>query len=393
MLFKQVPRDNYVMLMAVFFMKAGQFMVMPFMALYLQHFPQATPSKIGLAIGLGPLAYGLFSPIGGWLVDRFGHRSATIWALLGSAINLYFFFSLHQWLYCYVMSCLLGMTRCVFDISSRTYRLHEHSLALRRFLFGLRFTVINSAAALGPFIGALAAQHNSLRLFKAIGIGYLLLSGWMKYGLKSDAARASGSTIDLTSMIHVLVRDRTLTLLISAAFLFWCVFTQIDSTLPQYLQVQLPHHALLYPSLLMTNAVLCAALQLMVIHYSRQANPHRLCHIGVALLFLAYLLIAVIGTTTTFVVYMVLLTSAELLLAPTQDYLVSMIAPPQYAGAYFGALGLAVLGMGIGPIVGGAVYQYTSGPMVFLMCAFLTLCIGFCYHRVFSHLPPKNHTG
>lgn len=386
--FKHIPTDNYLMLVAVFFMKAGQFMIMPFMAIYLQQFPHSTPTKIGIAIGLGPIAYGLFSPVCGYVVDRFGGRNVSVFALLIGAFNLYFFFSYHQWWYCFLMNIIVGVTRSLFDISSRTYRLIQDNLELRRFLFGLRFTVINAAAAFGPFIGALASHGHSTLLFKLVGVCYLVMSLMSGLTLRADkpSSQTTHGAVSFASIATILVKDRTMTYLISATFLFWMVFSQIDSTLPQYLQQKLPHGLQLYPWLLITNALMCAGLQLIVTHSLRNV-PVRWCNrAGVIAFCLSSLIMLVAEHNASFFTFIILLTIAELFLAPIQDFLVSVIAPTAQVGSYYGALGLSVLGIGIGPVVGGIIFQHSSGTWLYMVCTLLGIGMGLCYRQVFLRL-------
>lgn len=388
--FALLPRDNYLMILAVFFMKAGQFMIMPFLAIYLQHFPQATPTKIGIAIGLGPLVYGFFSPLGGWLVDRFGPRLMTILSQLFSAFNIFFFFTMENWHYCFLMSALLGLTRCVFDISSRTYRLLGQSPQLRRFAFSLRFTVINTAAGIGPIVGALFATHHSLIIFKIIGIWYLVLSFLSWRFLKTDVVITtdSSSTVSIKAMGNILLKDRTLSFLILASLVFWVVFSQIDSTLPQYLQALLPQQQSLklYAALLMINAFMCASLQMILSHSVRNINIHWLNSVGIALFLGSFLLLSVAYQSHAFIIAIMLMTLAELLLAPIQDQLISLIAPAPYLGTYYGVMGISVLGIGIGPIIGGIIYQHSNGPLLFLSCALLTLLMAYSYQHVFKRV-------
>jgi len=386
--FRLLPRDNYLMILAVFFMKAGQFMIMPFLAIYLQHFPNATPTKIGIAIGLGPLVYGFFSPLGGWLVDRFGPSRMTILAQVLGALNIYFFFAIENWHYCFLMSALLGLTRCVFDISSRTYRLLGQSLQARRFAFSLRFTAINTAAGIGPIVGAVFATHHSLVIFKIIGVWYLVLSLLSWRFLKNDPSNSThkSSTASIKAMCGILIGDRTLFFLILAVLLFWIAFAQLDSTLPQYLQATLPHSLKLYTVLLMINAIMCAGLQMILSHGVRNIKMSWLNCVGVTLFMLSFLTLGVAGQNSSFIIAIVLMTLAELLLAPIQDHLVCLIAPVQYLGTYYGAMGMSVLGIGIGPIIGGIIYQYSNGPLLFFSCAILTLLIGYCYRQVFRRV-------
>ncbi|MGG4702527.1 MFS transporter [Providencia stuartii] len=54
--------------------------------------------------------------------------------------------------------------------------------------------------------------------------------------------------------------------------------------------------------------------------------------------------------------------------------LLDRLAPESYRGAYLGASTLVVLGLSLGPFVGGALLEW-SGKGVFAMMALFCLCI------------------
>ncbi|AOM42862.1 hypothetical protein A9255_10605 [Xenorhabdus hominickii] len=64
---------------------------------------------------------------------------------------------------------------------------------------------------------------------------------------------------------------------------------------------------------------------------------------------------------------------AEAILLPNLSILLDRLAPERYRGAYLGASTLAVLGLSLGPFVGGALLEW-RGKGVFIVMALL--CLG-----------------
>ncbi|MBQ4796766.1 hypothetical protein F9U41_22350, partial [Pectobacterium versatile] len=62
------------------------------------------------------------------------------------------------------------------------------------------------------------------------------------------------------------------------------------------------------------------------------------------------------------------------ILLPNLSILLDRLAPERYRGAYLGASTLVVLGLSLGPFVGGALLEW-SGKGVFVMMALFCLSI------------------
>jgi predicted MFS family arabinose efflux permease len=69
------------------FRMLGLFMVLPLLALYAADLPGATPSRIGLALGIYGLAQALLQVPLGWLSDRVGRKPVIIGGLLMFALG------------------------------------------------------------------------------------------------------------------------------------------------------------------------------------------------------------------------------------------------------------------------------------------------------------------
>lgn len=174
--FYKVTPDYWMMLLNLFFMKVGQFMLLPFLAIYLSKNTSIHYATIGLIIGVGPFIYGITGFISGILIDRFGVKKTMIFSLVVGGLTTFFFFYATSVAWLLLMSAMVGITRSIFDIASKSYNLTGVSLDDRKIYFSLRFMTVNCAAAIGPVIGAYFAENNSILSFKIIGIFYCVLS-------------------------------------------------------------------------------------------------------------------------------------------------------------------------------------------------------------------------
>ncbi|MFT5335570.1 MAG: MFS family permease, partial [Halioglobus sp.] len=69
------------------FRMLGLFMVLPLLALYAGDFPDASPTMIGLALGIYGLSQALLQIPLGWLSDRVGRKPVILGGLLMFAVG------------------------------------------------------------------------------------------------------------------------------------------------------------------------------------------------------------------------------------------------------------------------------------------------------------------
>ncbi len=237
------------MLTTLFLMKVGQFMLLPFLAIYLVKNSHLNTIIISFIIGSGPFIYGITGFAAGVLVDKFGVKRIMILSLLLGGLCSYFFFFSQTALWYFLINVLTGITRSLFDVASKTYGISGTTSDLRKLCFSLRFMVVNSAAAIGPIIGAYFATRNSLLSFKIISMLYIflgLLSIFILRETNNDNSNNSQNTVSFREMIHILFTDNRLKLLLLISFIIWCIYSQLDSTLPQYLNANMSNGINIY---------------------------------------------------------------------------------------------------------------------------------------------------
>jgi len=394
-LFKEFSHITYgyiIMLITLFFMRAGQFMLLPFLAIYLSRYSNASPMIVGITVGIGPLIYGATGINAGILVDRFGAKNVMVSALFVSSVTLMAFMSCHSVLWCFWMNAITGFTRSLFDISTKSYGIYNLTLDQRKITFSLRFMSVNCAAALGPLIGAYFAANNSLGVFQAIGMLYFALAVVSMFSLQAEKRNFNTSNgreaITFNLARKIFLNDSSLRTLVIINFLVFTAFSQIDSTLPQYLHAELRDGVSIYALLLIINATLCVVLQLLVSKILKNVNEHLVSIFGMLGFVVAYFLIALFLDEALLIVAIIVLTFAEIIVLPLNDLLLAKIAPEDRIGTYYGIAGTAMFGFGIGPMIGGMVYQYSNAKTLFLFCSALCLLVIFLYKKLFQNFAP-----
>jgi MFS family permease len=388
--FQHVTRDYQLMLLTLFFMRAGQFMLLPFLAIYLSHYSNASPLIIGITVGIGPLIYGAAGVNAGIFVDRFGAKNVMVGSLFISAITVFSFFYAHSISWCFLLNALTGATRAFFDISTKSYGIANLTLDQRRISFSLRFMVVNSAAAIGPVMGAFFAANNSLFSFQIIGVLYFFLSIFSLFKLrgkiKSQATDVIKKSITFNLSKEIFLKDSALRILVLINFMIFAVFSQIDSTLPQYLHSELKNGVRIYALLLIVNASICVALQLIVSKLTKDIYEYTVSCIGMISFAISYFLIGLFLQEAALILAMVILTLSEITIMPLNDLLLARIAPVDRIGTYYGIAGVAMLGLGVGPMIGGFIYQYFSAKALFLLCGCVCLMTLFLYKKLFNNM-------
>lgn len=387
----EFKRQHWLMLLMLFVMKIGQFMFLPFLAIFLSNHDHLQPVMIGVIVGAGPLTFGLSSFVAGVMIDHYGVRRAIMCSLLVSGLVIYFFFYSHAIPWLILMSMLTGLTRAFFDIGSKSYGVFTFSYEQKRIFFSLRSMFINTAAAIGPVLGAYLTTIDANLIFKIIGLVYALLSVLAFFILEGCTQQTQTESLSIYHSIHkvfkMVAKDKVLLMLIAICIIFWGVYSQIDSTLAQHLTASLPDGIKIYSILLIINAVGCAVLQMIMMKLTTHVNELVLAMLAMCAFALANIIFGVTLHVPLLITATFLIVLSEIIIMPLNDMLITKIAPPALLGAYYGAMGLGTLGLGIGPFIGECIYQYIGPPMVFIFCAF---CCLFCIY-LYRQLTKKMH--
>jgi len=367
---KQINTATWFVLLGTLFSKAAFFVSMPYLALNLQTRLGLDPVTIGWTLGIGPFVgiWGGFYI--GHLSDKLGRRTILITSILIWALAFFgFAYAEKLWQFA-LLNTISGLCSAAYYPVSSALISDLTTSANRKLVFHLRYYVSNVAAALGPLAGAGFALYNPKLGFLMTGLVYVIYGlASVKWLPKRELAKASNAATTFRETMQSMWEDRPLLYYTLAFVVMGLTYSQLESTLPQYLNLQLGAEGVrLFGILIGINGLTVVLFQLpMTKLTARLALPTTIV-IGSVLYGVGFAMIGVTGPHHIGLMSsMVLLTLGEILVFSNANLIIDSIAPEGKKGAYFGASGLWALGPTIGPAIGGYVLVSLGGPNLFII--------------------------
>ena len=280
------------------FRMLGLFMVLPLLALYASDLADATPTMIGLALGIYGLTQAILQIPFGWLSDRIGRKPVIIFGLLLFALG-----SVIAAMADSMSGIILGRTlqgsgaiastvmALVADLTREEQR--TKAMALVGISIGLSFAV---AMVLGPVVaavGGLAGVFWFTAVLAAVGIGIVIL-------LVPTPHSASGDHQEEGARLGFIGRglvDAGLVRLNFGVFVLHFIlvacFLVLPGVLEQTFGVDREQHWMVYLPVLLLSIVGMVPLMILAECGKR---PRQMFLLGIALIFAA---IGVLGFTAT----------------------------------------------------------------------------------------------
>lgn len=367
---KRYPLQVNLLLGGTFLLTMGRAITLPYLVIYLSTQFGLPVSRIGLIMGGALFGGSLLSLYGGFLIDRmpgfrlilgFGSCFVAAFAgmLLTSQLWLFFLFLL-GFNFAYSVTDVVVKT-----LFGRLLPAGEQGRA-----FSVRYTLINLAYAIGPFIGAALAQwHTHVPFVVSAALGGLFLLAFLRYGDRSMRPAQGTAPPSFIAVMGVLAKDQRLMSFTIGGVLTAVVFGQFSAYLSQYLVATgtAEYAYQVIQTLLGVNAVTVIALQYLL--GKRIGNEHlqRWLIVGLGLFVLGIIGFGLSHNLWHWGLAMVVFTLGEIIVIPAEYMFIDRIAPPHLRGIYYGTQNLANLGGAFGPILVGWFLALFAPHWVFVM--------------------------
>jgi MFS family permease len=356
----------------------GLFMVLPVFTLYAKQLAGATPTLIGIAIGIYGLTQAILQIPFGWLSDRFGRRPLILLGLL--------LFAIGSLLACFAPSIYwmiigralqgvgaIGSTilALLADLTREEQR--TKAMAIAGISIGFSFML---AMLLGPLLAQWLAVNNLFLLaVLCAGIAIVILYTCVPVPTHAETARFNISEEKSLSVLKLFLQP-TLTRLNSGIFILHAIFTASFIVIPisfyQFTGLPATRQWLLYvPALL-----LAAIISLICIGRAERKKQNKFYFLGSILIiilgeiilwvFADHLFSAALGLCCFFIGFS--------LLEAFLPSLVSRSAPRAQKGTALGLYSCAQFsGIFMGGALGGWLYGQFSFTGVYIFCIVLAL--------------------
>jgi len=368
--YRDLSLNLWILVVGVFAMRVGQFMVLPFLSIILTQQFHSSPVTVGIIVGAGPLAFALSSVNCGQLTDRFGAKKILLLSLLFAAVSMIGMYYLRSLFAYFILNLALGAFRSAFNAASRAY-IYLTVLPQQRMLaYGVNYIAINVGLGVGLLVGALFAAHHSDAIFIYVAIIYflLLISLWFILFDKQAEKGQQMATVTLASTFKTIFTDHKLLFLVVGGVIVGLAFVQYDSILPIYLVNTLSNGTSIYVEVILVNAVLIFALQPFISKIMYQVAFMRQVVIVAIFFIIGYFLFLFFNTTVWYMLGMAFSTLGEIILFPLIDVWIGSLATAERSGAYYAAGNFIMLGNAVGAGIGGRIYESFGIKAVFLFC-------------------------
>jgi MFS family permease len=375
---KGMPPIILALLASSLVLTIGRGITLPFITIYLTEHYHLLPKSVGAIMGAS-LALGILSSLyGGYLVDKFNHRT-----LIAASIS---FFSLSFFLLpilpsitgVLVVLALLNSSYALLSITIKACIASWLPVDKRVKAFSMNYTLINVGWAVGSSLGVWLAGFSPMLPFLISGGLALVTVITLSWGIRNIPNRPAQTEIEqkplpkpnLRQTLSILAHDRRLIYFTLGSTLGSIVFGQFTGYLSQYL-ILTSDAVFAYKvigAVMITNALIVIVFQYALSSRMRQATLLRWLFLGTVFFMIGLAGFMLAGPSVViWVIAMAIFSFGELIVIPAEYMFIDFIAPDNMKGSYYGMQNLSNLGGAINPVLCGFLLSYTAPPVMFIV--------------------------
>lgn len=356
-------------------------MSIPFLAIYLTKVKGVSATETGLIIAVSSLVGIATSFFGGYFSDRFGRKRVLLISIfLWSFVFIGFGLVEAIWGF-FLMNALNGFCRSIFEPASRALLADLTEPKNRLLIFNMRYTAINVGVIFGPLLGYyLGSSETTSAFFIAAGVyvlyGFSLLLTYQMTSINTEPINNENASnrVTISEALRITKSDKILLWSLIGFILTITGFSQLSSTLPQYLSNTslIEDGARTFSILLALNAVIVIIIQYPLLTIGKKYSPLASIMLGSGLTSIGLIGFGLARGMPSWILVIFIFTTGEVLMFSMTDVFMDNIAKPHLRGTYFGAMGFTQIGNVIGPALGGFLidtFGYDKPMFVFgLLC-------------------------
>ncbi|WP_141434305.1 MFS transporter [Bacillus sp. 03113] len=362
------------------------FMLRPFLVLYLYNKLDESILLPLLVVGLQPLASILISIWGGGLADRFGRKPIMVISLLIQAVSMIgFIFADSVWEFA-GLSILLGLGIPLFVPAANAQIADVVSREKRAEVFALLHTAFNIGPAIGPLLGLAVFTWNQQVVFASSAIAFFIYA--FAIWIKVPETLPKVGRVELQAAPKLsFIKHRQLYLFTLYAVPIGLLYAQVETTLPLHLKSSFANYLTILTVLFTLNAIIVIIFMVWIAKKTEKINSKKL-------IFLSFFLFALVGigygnASSFFILILVeiVFTLGEMIGVSHLQKFISGIAPKEMRGRYFSIFGLYMqIPKLIGPSICGILMTNFGGQFMFTILGVLLILAGFLQNRLIKKI-------
>jgi MFS family permease len=365
-IYQEYPKTFWIIMGGMFIDRLGGALIFPFFGLYITSKYNVGMTEVGVLFTILAVSSLVGSLLGGAMTDKFGRKGMILGGLIFSAVSTLLLAFAPTLEFIYVAGLVVGLfgnmagpaqQAIVADVLPEDKRVDG---------FGVLRIVANLAIVIGPAIGGFLAARSYTILFiidvilsSITAVIVLLYVPETKPEAAPDPAGQPTEEVSfgqtLVGYLRVL-KDSAFLIYILASIFMVMAYMQMNITLPVFLRDVhgLPDSG--YGMLLSLNATMVVLLQFAISRRIKGYAPLRVMILGTIIYAVGFSMYGFVSAYWLFIVAMVIITFAEMLIAPTGQAIVAKLAPEDMRGRYMAVFGFSwTIPNAIGPLLAGLV--------------------------------------
>jgi MFS family permease len=356
-LYKEYPRQYWLMIAGLVLATAGGSMIWPFLLIYASgklNLPLSTVATL-ISINAGT---GLISSIAaGTLADKIGRKVVMNISLTMTGLAYLFLMRAETYPQFAMLMVMIGLSNPLYQIGADAMLADIIPSEKRTDAYAINRIANNAAFALGPAVGGFLATRSYNLAFYGASAGFLAYSVLLFF--------LAHETLDKSAHPHkseTANRGGYGTVLRDGKYMTYVILIALGLVAPTMLWILMPVYAKsnfgisesLYGWIPTTNALMCVFVQYAVTRATRRRPVLSVVAAGMLIYALGAGSVALMSGFWGFWLSMVILTFGELTLVPTSSKYVADRAPADLRGRY---MSIYWIGWGlartIAPLIGG----------------------------------------
>lgn len=385
------PRGVLLLVAGAGVVTVARAMSMTFLAIELHRAFGLRPAAIGFLLGIGPLLGAAAAPFAGAASDRIGRKPMLVLTLMAMALSVagiglartLAVFCLAQTAAAIAIAIYGPLSKALIsDICPPRQRLKY---------FSWRYTASNIGWTVGPMMGV-AAGFAPTVLFVGAGLTYATLA-FILYFLRLPVFpkhdRHAPIAMSIIASIKPAVRDPRMVCFIAGSTLLISVYGQWTATLAPYLASNITGGAEIFAYLVSVNGAVVLLGSLAARRFIERVGALHTLVTGSVLFAAGQMGFLYSLGFMGFAVSMMVFTIGEILVVPSEYMLVDGISDEKSRGSYYGAHALASVGSFLGPVLGGATFEFLGPPAMFALFAGFSFAGAVLYWAGNGRPPPQ----
>jgi MFS family permease len=362
--YRQLDRRIWLIALTRCVNTMGFSLVMPFMAMYLVKERHVLAKTAGVIYLVAGVAAALAQGAAGELADRYGRRRLMVAALALRAGNMVAIgLALNARVPVHTLGALIvlnGVLRSMFEPAAGAAVTDLAPEGQRVTAFGLQRIGVNLGWSLGPVLGGFLAHIGYGMLF-FLSAPVLLVAALVA-GRIDDAPRgrlpSRAERLGPQALVESLRRNPPFFICLVLVFFSATLTVQLFATLSTYMGAELGRPPGEIGLVYTVNGVLVVLLQVPAVALIRRGGARVALVIGPITYTLAYAALGLDDSFAWIALCVAVLTFGVVVFSPALSDMAVFLGDPKRHGRSFGLFGLMqTLGVSLGPLVGGAVFD------------------------------------